>query len=151
MAFDQIHRHHTHYVARSSSPNRQICLAAIFQISIVSVNFLNDFFEKSQVPARPIGIELHDLILSDSDEVNLAKKYPDVGGDFKRWWGHSALELDWSTRPKEEDYLLDSKNDVTVRAMDWSLREERPKMFAGILVISCRNDADAVSSLSTTF
>lgn len=78
----------------------------------------------------------------------MAKKYPNAGGDFRRWWGHSALELDWNARPKELDYLLDSENAVNGREMDWSVREERPNMFEGILVISCRNDADAVSLLS---
>lgn len=72
-----------------------------------------------------------------------------VGADFRNYWGHSEMELDWDAgRPNEINYMHpvykgNFMKDSTPEM--WMVNDGRDQMFAGILFVWIDDIEEVVS------
>lgn len=102
-----------------------------------------------QMPLDP-GPDASDKERQEHEKA-LLRLNPDVGFDWKRWWGHSQLESDWNRMPKPSLYRPPPDPDFPqYTAEGFSPDARRQNLFENVIVISYREQYGVVSMLTAS-
>ena len=144
---------HTHYLPKALLPGVNIFHAAMSAVPICSPLWLDAFIAAGHVEPVPAYRLRWDGNEDRSKFEDRLLKFKDgVGSDYERWWGHSELEKDWTTRPDPTEllYACGPAKEAVYSSWTWEKwnRDERRKeLFEGILLVSFREEGTVVSRL----
>lgn len=165
LSFTPLLAHHTHLLTARAIPTSSLLLASMSLLPILTPTYFTALYTLLTPPPYPSPPPIADPpqpSSSDEDpklsekrmnawEKQLLGLNPEVGFDWKRWWGHSAAEEDWERRPDEGDLKWRPKKPSEVELMrfgeveKWGKDEERRRLFEGVVVVSYRGMKEAVS------
>lgn len=164
MSFSSPLPHHTHYLVDKVTPSAPFLQATMSLLHPVLPTFFDTFHELAKPPAYPDPFPLPEPPEPPTEEQLAAapKAYeremnawersllalnPDVGSDWRRWWGHGAMEVSWGRRPREEMFLPGKEAGLSqFEPRGWARDGRRRGMFQGVVVVSYRNLQSSVSS-----
>ncbi|ORY74292.1 hypothetical protein BCR35DRAFT_306746 [Leucosporidium creatinivorum] len=155
--------HHTHLLTARATPSSSLLLASMSLLPILSPTYFTALHTLCTPPPYPSPSPIGDppaQTQEGDDSRALDKKLgawekqllalnPEVGYDWRRWWGHSAVEEDWERRPDEEDEKWRPKQPSEgqfgeYREVEkWAREEGRKKLFEGVVVVSYRGLKDS--------
>ncbi|KAM0788518.1 hypothetical protein ACM66B_001646 [Microbotryomycetes sp. NB124-2] len=150
--------HHSAWIAAKVKPTTSV-LSALMRASVIAdYAFIDELIGLAHVdPSTPHLLELFGLqteqeledLLQQPESAYLPRilaAKEDIGFDWKRYWGHSLLEDDFSLFPKPSNWMPPQiefiGSDVGAGVLE--PQPKRKSLFAGIVVVSYTPLADGV-------
>lgn len=154
LAFRTFLPHHTHLAVKTIKLTASLMTCAMHAGELVSPSYFDALCARSMVvnetsqerppldkmPPEP-GPDAGDKERSLHERA-LLQLNPDVGYDWRRWWGHSALERDWSNLPDPNSFRPEiDPTYPKYTAEGFAPDHRRQTMFANVVIVSYRQNA----------